>query len=89
MSGEYEKAISIGKAIQNIVSRRYLLPEIQFERQVISVLLTMAGGQPNGRCGRKALGQSSPGTTASFRNPPLKHRNGECLLWVGSGRSSI
>jgi len=23
MSGEYEKAISIGKAIQNIVSRRY------------------------------------------------------------------
>ena len=29
MSGEYEKAISIGKAIQNIVSRRYLLPAIQ------------------------------------------------------------
>ena len=29
MSGEYEKAISIGKAIQNIVSRRYLLPSIQ------------------------------------------------------------
>lgn len=29
MSGEYEKAISIGKAINNIVSRRYLLPAIQ------------------------------------------------------------
>jgi hypothetical protein len=25
MSGEYEKAISIGKAIQNVVSRTYLL----------------------------------------------------------------
>jgi hypothetical protein len=29
MSGDYEKAISIGKAIQNIVSRQYLLPAIQ------------------------------------------------------------
>lgn len=29
MSGEYEKAISIEKAIQNVVSRRYLLPAIQ------------------------------------------------------------
>lgn len=29
MSGEYEKAIYIGKAIQNIVSRWYLLPVIQ------------------------------------------------------------
>ena len=29
MSGEYEKAISINKAIHNIVSRRYLLPAIQ------------------------------------------------------------
>lgn len=29
MSGEYEKPISIGKVIQNIVSRRYLLPAIQ------------------------------------------------------------
>jgi hypothetical protein len=29
MSGEYERAISIGKSIQNIVSRRYLLPAIQ------------------------------------------------------------
>lgn len=29
MSGEYEKAISIEKAIQNIVARRYLLPAIQ------------------------------------------------------------
>jgi uncharacterized protein with ParB-like and HNH nuclease domain len=29
MSGEYEKAISIEKAIQNIVARHYLLPAIQ------------------------------------------------------------
>lgn len=29
MSGEYEKAISVEKAIQNIVSRQYLLPAIQ------------------------------------------------------------
>lgn len=29
MPGEYEKAIPIGKAIQNIVTRRYLLPAIQ------------------------------------------------------------
>lgn len=29
MSGEYEKAISIEKAIQSIVARRYLLPAIQ------------------------------------------------------------
>lgn len=29
MSGEYEKVISIGKAIQNIVSRRYLLLAMQ------------------------------------------------------------
>lgn len=29
MSGKYEKAISIEKAIQNIVSRQYLLPAIQ------------------------------------------------------------
>lgn len=29
MSGEHEKAVSIGKAIQTIVSRRYLLPATQ------------------------------------------------------------
>ncbi|RPE15425.1 DUF262 domain-containing protein [Burkholderia pseudomallei] len=29
MSGEYEKAITIEKAIQNVVGRRYLLPAIQ------------------------------------------------------------
>lgn len=42
MSFEYEKAVSIGKAIQNVVSRQYLLSEIRFERPVASVLLTVA-----------------------------------------------
>ena len=29
MPGDYEKAITIEKAIQNVVGRRYLLPAIQ------------------------------------------------------------
>ena len=29
MAGEYEKAITIERAVQNVVSRKYLLPAIQ------------------------------------------------------------